>query len=880
MAKPTGRTRAFTRPLLAAPQGIPAGTGADALWRAGEEAEGAYDFEAARDLYLAAVHAASAAQALDHVHRYAGFLVQRFGQFAEVAAWLDDPAFEAPLDSEQGVALAVLLARAALEVGHPRLGALDRALAALGEPESLVRAAEALAASGGDAEARALLELHAARLPAVGPGRRLLERLRAEHAQRIMQAMAPVEAALCAHDVAAARLALETLRADWAQVGAFLSAQARVAAAEAQAQASELRRQIEAGLDAEDLAAATAASKALCALDIATDSDRNVLTSLQRMEREAALSMRIGAVLATTDPSQTFAEMGLLLDTFGAGPALPWSTPGEDARLGHLGALWATVTEAAASGPLAGRAGELAALHALRAALATQNGEALGDALTGLTATWARLPSPQRARSMLASQRELAALDAARQALQAIADDIGRGELDRAAQALSALPPPPATLVGRARQLKDDLHAARKGLARRQRVAAELDAARARQDFFSARRALAELAPHMDAAEHDAIAQSLDAEAAPALRARAMPPGLQKLQDAALLSGVGHGRLILAQDAVWMTVNLETSGLQPFALPAAWPLSAAGHARLGEVGDAIHAVGLSQGRLAVLTQRPGQATEVVAGAVLSDALRGDDLLAGSALQPESRFFSVLSRSSQRPGAATWTRLDAETLQVVEQRKTLPGLASLCGIEGLPDRTLITTTPRERQKGGWAAALADERGEPLQRFSNEDLGEAIAGFRQAVAWPAQDRIYASFTVLDPFEPNTVHGEPSLLVLRGGRVVFASSDLRRRFAPADRLAIDHAWTLDAVAGRLWFAAVSTDEATPGALLLGVDARTLRPDKPVPLVGTRRILALLPTLGGAIALCRQDAGGYALVRANLGDDGLTLTAHKLPL
>ena len=119
-----------------------------------------------------------------------------------------------------------------------------------------------------------------------------------------------------------------------------------------------------------------------------------------------------------------------------------------------------------------------------------------------------------------------------------------------------------------------------------------------------------------------------------------------------------------------------------------------------------------------------------------------------------------------------------------------------------------------------------------------------------------------------------------VLRGGRVIFASSDLRRRFAPADRIAIDHAWTLDPAAGRLWFAALSTDDAAPGAFLLGVDARTLRADKPVALTGVQRVLSLLPTTGGAAALCRQQAGGYALVRAQMTADGLSLTTHKLPL
>lgn len=468
----------------------------------------------------------------------------------------------------------------------------------------------------------------------------------------------------------------------------------------------------------------------------------------------------------------------------------------------------------------------------------------------------------------------------AAQALRTVRERLAAGDIEGATQDLAALPAPPASLSGEAKQLRNQIQLARQAQARRQRLEAELAQALAGEDFFAARRTLTELTPllHQDAA--GTIDREIDAAAAPALAARAMPPGSQKLADAALVAGIGLGRLILAQDAVWMAVNLETGGLQPYALPAAWPLSTQGHARLGEVADEIRVVGLSNRRLAVFAQRPGQAPRVVAAAGLADLLRGDELLIGSALQPDAARYCLLSRSSRRPGNSTWTRIDAANLAIVDSRRTQPALASVCGIAGLPNRTLIATTLRERQTGGWAVALADDRGEPLQLLTDQDVGEAIAGLREAVAWPAQDRIYASFSVFDPFDTAKVHAEPSLLVLRSGRVTFASSDLRRRFAPADRIAIDHAWTLDPAAGKLWFAALSTDETAPGAFLLGVDARTLRPDKPVALTGVRRVLSLLPTTGGAAALCRQEAGGYALVRAQMTPDGLSLTTHKLPL
>ena len=875
MAKPTARTRTFTRPRLAVPQGVPEDA-ADRLWMSGEAAEAAYDFETAREYYLAAALAAAPAQSLEYVERYAAFLVQRFGQFAEVAAWLDDAEFQPPVDVATPTALALCrnLARAALEVGHPRAQPLDAALAALGEPESLLRTAQRLTQRGQDDAARTLLEQHAVKLPPLGAAVQLLERLRAEAAKRSAAALEPVETALAARDAHKARQALEQLRPAWEATAAFLSAQAHVAAAEAQAAASELRRKIEEALDRADLAAAREVARALCALDVAMEGDRHTLAGIQRLERDAALAARVAAVQEAPDEATTLGEMAALFDAFGASAAVPFAGT-------ELGALWATVQEAASAGAaLAGRARDLQALQALRVALACGEDERAQDGLAALPSDWHKLPAAQKARTIMEGRRDAAVRQAAALGLQAVRDSLQAGAVEQAAQALGALPQPPPSLAAEWKQLRQDIQLARQQQARRQRLESELSEARAKQDFFAARRLLAELAPHLPQERLAQMTGEIDAAAAPALAAKAMPPGMQKLADAALITGVGMGRLIVAQDSVWMAINLETGGLQPYALPAAWPLSTEGHARLAEVDGQIRVTGLSHKRLAVFAQRPGQPPQVLAAAGLADLLRGDDLLVGSAMQPDAPRFCLLSRSSQRPGASTWTRIDAASLAVVDHRRTQPVLASVCGIAGLPDRTLVATTVRERQTGGWAVALADDRGEPLQRFSNEDVGEAIAGLRDAVAWPAQDRIYASFSVFDPFEPTKVHAEPSLLVLRGGRVIFASSDLRRRFAPADRIAIDHAWTLDPAAGRLWFAALSTDDAAPGAFLLGVDARTLRADKPVALTGVQRVLSLLPTTGGAAALCRQQAGGYALVRAQMTADGLSLTTHKLPL
>ena len=92
----SGKFRVFVSPRLGSPlPDEPIGAAAD-LWQAGEQAEAAYDFELAHLQYRAALRATAAAQQAAATARYAEFLVDRFGQFAEVAGWLDDPVFAAP----------------------------------------------------------------------------------------------------------------------------------------------------------------------------------------------------------------------------------------------------------------------------------------------------------------------------------------------------------------------------------------------------------------------------------------------------------------------------------------------------------------------------------------------------------------------------------------------------------------------------------------------------------------------------------------------------------------------------------------------------------------------------------------------------------------
>lgn len=878
MSKPPAKTRNWSRPSLAPlPADVRSGRATD-LWTQGEKAEAAYDFEVARDRYLAAAHAAQGAESLTLTRRYAEFLVERYGQFPEVAAWLNDPAFEPPmgLAGADAPRLVQLLARAARETGHPRAAELDEALALQGDPDAVARVATQQVQSGRVEQARTLLERFAGLLPPLGPAQRLLEHLRAEEALRGQQALLPVESALATRDVGGARLALETLRADWHAHPAFATADGRVREAEEQGRASALRQRIDEALDANDLGAAHDAVRLLVALDVATDADRNYLTFIAQSRKDVALRERLQQVRAATDHLTRLRALGQLADEHGLDA---W--PDEDIETAQQ---WSVVREAAALkniSPLATQAAGLEALLALREALVRGDTETARQRLSGLAPPWTTAPTATRAAIWLRTQDDVRQRAREAEVAEAVARRLEAGELDVAADLLAEWTRQTPQVSPEIKALRAELAAARQVDARRARLQMEVDEAIGRQDWFRARARLGDLGPLLPLAQRTELTRKIDEAAAPTLRGRPLPPGVQKLAQAPLVSGIAHGRLLLVQDRIWIAVNLTTRGLQPYELPKEWPVQANGFARLAQVGEVVRLVGISQYRLVVIEQLAGQPPAVTAAAPLADLLRGDDQLVGAALQPDAATWTLLSRSTQRGPATTWTRVDARTLEVVDQRKSQPSLENLCGIEGMPGPLLVATSARERTRAAWIAALTDGRGEPQHKFAAADLGEQIAGFRAAVAWPAQDRIYASFNVFDPFEPGVLHAGASLLVLRAGRVTFASSDLRKRFAPADRLAVDQPWTLDPAAGRLWFAAVPLEgEGERDACLLGVDARTLRADRPIPLAGIQRIVAIQSVEDGAVLLCRAHGGAWSLMLAQVGESGLSLTPHGLPL
>lgn len=848
-------------------------------WTLGQTAEAAFDFERARSCYLAAVALSPGAAALAATLRYAEFLVDRLGDAAEVAGWLDDAGFAPPTDPKgPGRALAILIGVAAGEVGHPRAPALDAALAAQGDPKALVRQAKRALASGdlqlayrtlADAEAK-----HAA-----DPGYlAFFDKLKKQRNQQAQAELSPVAASLDALDVDTAGRLLTQSRATWGTTPAWSALDQRRTALAQRLHAESLRARLDTLADAGNWQAAVDLAGELVAQPGATPADRAWLAHAQT-QAAARETARLRAAAEAAPAAERWPLLAQLAAA--AGP--------EDQLLrgaaADLQAQWETVLEAASLSrpqPLGQLLAALPALHALRQMGATPDPEQAQPLLDRLPAQWRQGPTAKAATAVVQSlqaELQVAEENAFVEAVQLMID---HNELEDATLALTQWSRTHVQLSAQIKSLRSDLQAARLVLERRHRLHRDFDAALHRGAYFHARHILSELS-HLEPADQVAMAASrLDAAAGPALRGVGMPPGAQKLSPGAIASAVVNGRLVVAQERTWMSVVLDTLGLQPFALPEGWPIEVAAGTRIGAVGQGVRLLGLSRGRLLVVDQAPGEAPHVQSAIDLSTALRGDDLLIGSALEPDAKRFVLLSRHSQRGPAATWTCLDAATLEVISHKKTLPNLASAVAVQHLPDRLLVAVHSRDRQSAkSHAVALVDGDNKPIFTLSDQEIGEWVAGFRTAIAWPEQERIFARFLHLDPFDPNQTRDEPSLLVLRQGRVVFASTDLRRRFAPQERLTIDHAWTLDPVAGRLWFSALPPQGGgSAEALLLGVDARTLRPDPAVTIAGAERILSLMPIAEGAVALCKMQQGHFSLVRALWAGGRLELTAHRLPL
>lgn len=878
MAHPSKKSPAWTRPRLAKPD-IDGGLSPAQHAEQAAEAEANYDFEAARQHLLAAAHQAGGAEAVAAVARYAAFLVERYGQFGEVAQWLDDPQFDAPAEAKgPGAQLLALLARAAAEAQHPRSVDLDRRAAAAGDAPAALRTAQRLVAQGAEAEAIALLEPQEGRWRADEPARLLLADLRQQAAGRVAGAFAGLHRALNAGDAELAERELQVLAGAWSAHPAYAAALARAKQLRDQQQAASARAQAQQALERGDWSAAVALVKALVAMPGASDADRTWRRFVEDAAQGAVAQQLVQqAELQPTD--QAWTTLAGVVAQFGPRGDLAVASPQHPLHRAYAALVEA---QALAKGtPLTSRLPALPALAAL-VEQADADPDDLRIWIERLPADWLGVSAVQAARHRVADHDALMRATEENAFAEAIQAMLDYEELEDAAAALAewsrrAGPASPAI-----QQLRRDLLQARQAHEQRTRMTQEFQSAVARGAWFHARSLLGELTHLLPQAQVVALRAELDSVSGPALRGSPMPPGLQKLAQAPLAAAVVGDRLLVVQDGLWLAVVLPSMGLQPFALPKGWEIRAESMVKMALVDGQVRLVGLSGDRLVVVGQLAGEAPVVEAAIELRQALRGDDLLLGSSLDPASPSLCVLSRHSQRGAATTWTRLDSQTLEVRSHKRFTPALAGSQPVQHWPGRHLVVAHARERQGGQqWALALLDDDGAVQNRWRDADIGEWVAGLRQVVAWPETERIYASFTTHDAFDPGTVRGDPSLLVLRGDKVVFASTDLRRRFFPLEPLAIDHAWTLDPAAGRLWFAALPTEGPAPrDALLLGVDAKTLRPDRPAQLEGMARVLSLMAVADGAVALCQTHAGSYSLVRAVVTSGQLQLTAHKLPL
>lgn len=865
MAKNSPKQQSWQRPRLGVAAAV--GDAADALWAQGTGAEESYDFEAAHEAYRRAAATAGHSAALDYVTRYAEFLVERFGQFDEVAAWLDHPDFAAP-DASDATAhlLARLLARAAYETRHARTAELDERAAAGGDTAALLRAAERQAVSGAVEPARQRLEAVANSL--TPQGQRLLDRLRLEAQQAAQTALAPAETALLSGELADAARHLQDHKAAWGHCAAFHALEQRLQTAERSARLALLRADVQVALGIADIEAAERVATQLVAHPGATAEDRAVMAHIRGLLIQRAIAKLWQEAQHSVDLAEQLTVLARLMDEHGpASEAPPAFAP-----------LWHTVRTAAQlphALPLRGRVAALLAWHRLVHADPSADPAPLADALRSLPEAWSHAPQAQRVRERL-RQQEATVREQAESAVAAeVQALLDADQLDEANLALDAAQkrlPQSAGLKALRAELSHLRHQTDRRDKLRQAIHVALDA----QDVLTARARLAELSHFIDAAERESWTETIDARAAPLLKAKGMPPGMQKLQNLPLVTGVGLGRLVIVQETVWLTVNLETGGIAPFALPDGWPVQVHAWTRIGVVGDRLRLVGLSKQRLVVIEQVPGQPPQVVAGMPLTELLGDDDSLTGASLTPDASTWVLLSRSTGT--APTWTRVDARTLAVLDRRKAQPKLESLAGVDGQPDAVVTVAAPKHR--ADYALAVTDVGGQARLRFSDVDVGESISAIRAATAWPAEERIYARFVGVNPFN-GQANPDPSLLVIKSGRITFASAELRKRFAPQDKLALDHAWTLDQHAGRLWFAAQSTLEGVENtAMLLGVNAKTLRSDRPVAVEGVERILALHPVSEGAVALSRLRGGGFGLTRAILQDGTLALTTQRLPL
>lgn len=756
--------------------------------------------------------------------RLAEALHKRLGAEA-VLRWLGD----GWLPPAQPTALADVLLLAS--AGRPEQDALLAHLVAQGHPQAILQLAEAALLAG---DVRRTLQLcqRVARLP---EAQALAAKARQTEDAAAQAALATVGALVDAGLAVAAQALLAAEAERWQHHPHYVALRNRIREAEAQHEAEQ-----------------------------ALDSARAALLAAARGEAEAEAEA-LPALARWSDATPTTAE------ETDAPPV--WQTPAPGVQ--QLLSWWPAVRLARRTGQsLAPRA---LALPALRALLA--NGAAAADA----QALLARLPDGWRKTSeVLAIADDLQAAEAASW------DAALRDAEATVAAALDSDDPTAAQLVveqlarerpARSRllePLRREIAEARQRLQRREQLhkafVYQLEAA----DWFAARRSLGELR-HVERAQLvEQLAQTLSQSVGSQLLAQPLPPvGLQVRREQPIALAKSGSKVLLVQGRLWLGVLLHSGGVQPFALPDGFGLEP-GTTRLHAEDDGWAASGIGGGQLLRVRQAPGRPPEVCAGIALGELLQGDSQIVGLVtppVAPAGQPWGVVSRANER-APVSWTRLDGRDLGLLGRSRAKPDWWSVA----LDNTATAWGIPAPQTRAGFALARLHPDGAVQTTWRADDLGESIAALTSVAVWPAGERTFARFASFDPYD-GKVTVPPSLLVLRGDTVTFVSSELKRRFLPLGPGQLTDAWCLDGDVGTLWFAL--RDMAGGAGGVLAVDARTLRPRRPLQLDGGLAVLALAADQGEAAALAHDSAGGLWLIRLGLVDNEPSeLTRLRLPL
>jgi hypothetical protein len=774
-------------------------------------------------------------QVLNWLGHLAALWLQQ-GRAELVAHWLDDGWFPAT-DLKHGSLLADTVWTAAQRGEHPQLAVLEQLLADAGHLGATLAQAQRLRLA---ADWRAALRLlqKVARDPAA---QTLAADIRAEEDAAAVADLAMATQLAEAGLAVAAQTMLQNQAERWQQHPRFVHLRQQL-------QQAEQAQQAEAHLD----------------------NARSAFLAVTRGDLEAeAEGTEALARWADSWPWPQQPPVGLP-------EAWQAQVPGSK----QLQLWWPTICSAHASGqPVVPRVAALPALHrVLTQQVTAATRQALRDDLRRLPAAWLALAQVQACRVGL-EQLEASSWQATLATLETdVATALDRDDLALAAHLIeaTALDQP---LQSRALEpLRKDLLTARQRLQRREQLTQTFEVLLAEQAWFGARRCLQEL-QHLERREPWQTRQDRWlAAVGTRLQGRATPPGMQKLdRDKAVASARFGARALLVQGDIWMGLQLDTGGLQPFVLPSDATLEAA-TTRIAWAQDRWVASAISQGRLLRLEQLPGQPPQITAGIDLGEILQGDDQIVGLLTDPLAADWALVTRRGEGP-QTHWTRLDGQRLDLLARSKSKPDILHAAPCIG--DATTAWLVPHPKARTGFALGSADLTGTWQAQWRADEVGEPLAGLSQVEAWPDQDRIFARYVSRDPYD-DRLQASPSLLVVKSGRVHFASNELRRRWMPLQPLQLDSAWTLDREGGALWFAALPEGPTTAGSCaVLAVDARTLRAQPPLFLPEMAQVRAVLADRGQAACLCLGRAGEWWLIQIDRTAEAPTeLTRLRLPL